>query len=184
VKAENEASSQIRIESERLIGTPLGDADFGDLRRLHSDPRVAATLAADCQPIPEGATREMIARSIEHWRQYGFGLFSFRVRATGAFAGYSGIKHTIVEGADVIELAYAVRSVLWRSGYATEMSRAVVRFAVGQVQIEELVAFTLPHNLGSRRVMEACGFRYERDITHAGLPHVLYRSRMSARPPR
>jgi [ribosomal protein S5]-alanine N-acetyltransferase len=175
VKAEAEPVSQIRIETERLVGTPLGEADFGDLRLLHDDRRVAATLAADAQPIPERATREMIARSVEHWRAHGFGLFSFRVRATGEFAGYSGIKHAIVEGGDVIELAYAVPSALWRSGYATEMSRAAVKFAFEQTAIEELVAFTLSLNSGSRRVMEACGFRYKRNITHASLPHVLYR---------
>ena len=41
----------------------------------------------------------------------------------------------------------------------------------------ELVAFTLPDNLGSRRVMEKSGFVYERDIVHVGLAHVLYRHR-------
>lgn len=173
--AEEEPGSQIRIETARLIGAPLGDADFAGLRELHSDARVAATLAADGKPIPEIATSVMIARSIEHWRKFAFGLFSFRVRTTDAFAGYSGIKHTTVEGADAIELAYAVPSASWRSGYATEMSRAVLRFAFEQTPIQELVAFTLTHNLGSRQVMEACGFRYDRDITHAGLPHVLYR---------
>lgn len=47
----------------------------------------------------------------------------------------------------------------------------------------ELVAFTLPHNAASRRVMEKAGFAYERDTEHAGLPHVLYRSRRSGSPP-
>jgi [ribosomal protein S5]-alanine N-acetyltransferase len=175
VKPEEEPSSEIQIETQRLTGAPLGNADFADLRELHSDPRVAATLAANGQPLPESLTRELIARSGEHWRKFGFGLFSFRIRATGGFAGYSGIKHTIVEGDNVVELAYAVPSAFWRSGYATEMSRAALKFAFEQTPIQELVAFTLTHNLGSRRVMEACGFRYVRDITHAGLPHVLYR---------
>ncbi len=34
---------------------------------------------------------------------------------------------------------------------------------------------TLPDNLASRRVMGKAGFAYEREIEHAGLPHVLYR---------
>ena len=40
----------------------------------------------------------------------------------------------------------------------------------------DLIAFTLPDNLASRRVMEKAGFAYEREILHAGLPHVLYRA--------
>ncbi len=181
MKAEKIPQSKIRIETARLIGAPLGDADSAALRELHSEPRVAATLAADRQPITESATREMIARSIEHWQKFGFGLFSFHVRATGAFAGYSGIKHTMVEGADLVELAYAVPSTLWRSGYASEMSRAAVRFVFERQAIQELVAFTLTNNLASRRVLEACGFNYQRDIRHASLPHLLYRLTRSSR---
>jgi [ribosomal protein S5]-alanine N-acetyltransferase len=39
------------------------------------------------------------------------------------------------------------------------------------------VAFTLPDNVASRRVMEKVGFRYEREVEHVDLPHVLYRLR-------
>jgi RimJ/RimL family protein N-acetyltransferase len=41
--------------------------------------------------------------------------------------------------------------------------------------LDDIVAFTLPTNDASRRVMEKLGFSYERDIEHAGMPHVLYR---------
>ena len=41
------------------------------------------------------------------------------------------------------------------------------------------VSFTLPDNVASRRVMEKLGFRFERDTPYAGLPHVLYRLRVS-----
>jgi RimJ/RimL family protein N-acetyltransferase len=42
------------------------------------------------------------------------------------------------------------------------------------MHLERIVAFTLPHNKASRTVMEHCVFTYNRDITHANLPHVLY----------
>jgi [ribosomal protein S5]-alanine N-acetyltransferase len=164
-----------RIETPRLDGSPLADNNFADLRMLHADPRVAATLTVDGRPLSEELTRRFLARAAEHWRTYGFGLFGFCGRERGEFVGYCGIRHTIVEAADTIELMYAIRSEFWRMGFATEMARASVRFAFERAGIEELVAFTLVHNVGSRRVMESCGFRYQRDITHAGLPHVLYR---------
>ena len=39
----------------------------------------------------------------------------------------------------------------------------------------DIVSFALPTNRASRRVMEKVGFKYERDILHLNLPHVLYR---------
>jgi len=166
-----------RIDTARLVGTPLGESDFDDLRLLHSDPRVTATLTADGLPLSEQATRDFLARTADHWRRYAFGLMAFRDRASADFIGYSGIKHAIVEGADLIELAYAVRADRQRKGYATEMARSSIEVAFEQIHLEELVAFTLTHNQASRRVIESCGFRYDRDITHAGLAHVLYRLR-------
>ena len=43
----------------------------------------------------------------------------------------------------------------------------------------EIVAFTRPDNVASRRVMEKADFVYERDVLHVGLPHVLYRRRLT-----
>ena len=160
--------------TRRLIGTPMGPSHFAEIRTLHSDPRVMATLSADGSIFSEDQTRAFLLRSGEHWSVYNFGLWIFHSRSTGEFLGYGGIKHAVVEGKDEIELAYAVRSANWNMGFATEMSEAALKVGFEELKIERIVAFTLPHNKGSRSVMEHCGFSYQRDIIHAGLPHVLY----------
>ena len=38
-----------------------------------------------------------------------------------------------------------------------------------------MISFTVHGNAASRAVMEKLGMTYERDLEHAGLPHVLYR---------
>ena len=60
------------------------------------------------------------------------------------------------------------------SGPATELAQASVDVAFDELGLREVVAFTLPDNVASRRVMEKAGLRYEREIVHVGLPHVLY----------
>ena len=60
-------------------------------------------------------------------------------------------------------------------GLATELARAAIAVGFGPLGRETLVALTLPDNRASRRVMEKAGLGYERDVEHAGLPHVLYR---------
>ena len=83
-------------------------------------------------------------------------------------------EHATVEGRDQIELAYAIRSDHWRKGFATEISIAALKHGFDELHLDQIVAFTLTHNRASRGVMEHCGFTYQRDIVHAGLPHVLY----------
>ena len=162
------------LRTSRLIGTPAGPGDFADLRRLHSDPHVTATLSADGKPFSETQTRAFLERAADHWKSHSFGLWIIREQATGDLVGYGGIKHAEVEGLDAIELAYAICSDHWGKGFATEIAMAALRQGFTTMHLDRVVAFTLPHNKGSRGVMENCGFKYDRDIVHANLPHVLY----------
>jgi RimJ/RimL family protein N-acetyltransferase len=66
-------------------------------------------------------------------------------------------------------------------GIATELGAASIEIAFGPLALPDVVSFTLPHNHGSRRVMEKLGFAYERDTDYKGWPHVLYRLTASAR---
>ena len=147
---------------------------FAEIRTLHADPSVMATLSADGNIFAEDQTRTFLQRSAEHWSLHNFGLWIFHMSNTSEFVGYGGIKHAVVENEDKIELAYAVSSAHWNKGFATEMSEAALRVGFQELHLERIVAFTLPDNHPSRSVMEHCGFIYQRDIVHAGLAHVLY----------
>ena len=60
---------------------------------------------------------------------------------------------------------------------ATEMAKAYIQIAFNELKLANVVSFTLHTNRASQRVMEKAGMKYERDIIHADLPHVLYRLR-------
>jgi [ribosomal protein S5]-alanine N-acetyltransferase len=95
--------------------------------------------------------------------------------------GLAMLRRVQIEGPDEVEVGYRVAAAWWRRGIATEMATALGGVARDRLGLEEIVAFTLPDNVGSRRVMEKAGFRYERDIEWARLPHVLYRQRLAPR---
>lgn len=76
-----------------------------------------------------------------------------------------------------MELGYAIVAERWGRGLATELGEAAVAIGFRDLDLEEVVAFTLPHNHASRRVMEKLGFAYEREFVWKGLDHVLYRIR-------
>jgi len=162
------------LQTPRLLGRPISFLDFGRLRSIHGDPRVATTLSANGLPFSVAHTRRSVQSWTQHWQDHGFGVWMFH-KPDGEFVGYAGLMLSSVDGKPEVELLYAIRSEFWKGGYATEMATAVVRFAFESAGLSKLVAFTLPTNLGSRRVMEKCGFQYERNIEHGGLPHVLYR---------
>jgi RimJ/RimL family protein N-acetyltransferase len=160
------------FRTDRLTAERLRVEHFDELHRMHQDPRVMATLGG---LRSEEETRDFLRRNQEHWDRHGCGLWVFRDQADGRFAGRGGLRHVEVEGKPEVELAYALMAEFWGRGLATEMAKALLRLAFEQLGLTNVVSFTLPTNRASQRVMEKAGMRYERDIIHAGLPHVLYR---------
>ena len=96
--------------------------------------------------------------------------------------GRAGLRHFDSGAKDEVELVYGYVSQAWGRGLATEMARALVELAFGPLGLEELIAFTLPDNRRSRRVMEKAGFVYECATVKSGLDHVLYRLRKNRVP--
>jgi len=160
--------------TERMAATRISESDYDDLLRLNQDSEVAKTMAGTRSA---SQTREFIRSSIEHWQRHGCGFWTFRDRVDARFIGRAGLHHVEIDGAREIEIAYAVMPEFWRRGFATEMARAILDIAA-RLSIHDIVAFTLPTNSGSRGVMQKAGLRYERDITWANLPHVLYRMKL------
>jgi [ribosomal protein S5]-alanine N-acetyltransferase len=163
------------LTTPRLLGEAIAPAHFADIDRLHTDPKVMKTLSADGKPLAEEKTREHIRQAAEHWKQHGFGFWVFRRLSDGQFIGRGGLKIYLIDGNDVLGLAYAVMSEHWNQGYATEMARASLEVGFTRLGFTEIASWTLPINVVSQRVMEKLGFHYERDCEFAGLPHRFYR---------
>jgi [ribosomal protein S5]-alanine N-acetyltransferase len=161
-----------RLETASLVLSRPTTADFADLNAMHGDARVMATLGGLRTPEQlEAGNQRLLAR----WEQAGFGWWIARHRPDGRFAGRGGLQRVSVAGRDEVEVGYGLVPEFWGRGLAGEIATESVRVGFQALGLSELVCFTLPTNVRSRRVMEKAGFRYERDEEYAGLPHVFYR---------
>lgn len=167
------------VRTPRMTAERLRAEHLDELCALLLDPQVVRTT----WPSPEPPTREDVARSlagkIAHWERFGFGFWLLRDRHSGEMVGRGGLQHTYTSGLNALEAAWAIVPGRWGRGLGTELAQVSLRVAFEPLGAFEVVAFTLPDNLASRRVMEKTGFRYEAEVVHAGLPHVLYRCERS-----
>ena len=155
-----------------MHGEPIAPAQRDGLIAILRDPRVWVTLGG--APSPE-AVDEQIAQMAAHWERHGYGWYTFTDRATGAIVARGGPHLAHVGGREEVEIGWTVAPDRWGEGLATELGAASLEVAFGPLGLADVVSFTLHGNRPSRRVMEKLGFAYERDVVHAGLPHVLYR---------
>jgi RimJ/RimL family protein N-acetyltransferase len=152
---------------------------------------VAQTLWPGADVPTEQQVIDSTAEKERHWSRYGFGMWLVRDRATGEMVGRGGLQWTYVASMHEVEAGWAIVPERWGEGLATEIAHAEVGVAFGPLELHEIVAFALPENTASRRVMEKTGFVFDSEIVHAGLRHVLYRRwaddcarRASSAPPR
>ena len=170
------AATLERVETPRLICERLRMEHLPEISPLLRDPRVAEWLWPHGEPTEEDLS-DGTRQKEEHWERYGFGIWLLRDIHTTEAVGWGGLQWTYIADLGEVEAAWAIKPDCWGQGLATELAQASISSAFETLGLLEIIAFTLPHNRASRRVMEKTGFVYEREIVHALLPHVLYRRR-------
>jgi len=131
---------------------------------------------------------DALADRIEaHFDQHGFGLWAAEIPNIASMAGFVGLSVPNFDAhfTPCVEIGWRLAADFWGRGYATEGAQAALAFGFDVLRLKEIVSFTVPQNLRSRRVMEKIGMTYDprEDFEHPVLPaghplsrHVLYRA--------
>jgi len=171
------------LETSRLLLRHWRGADREPFAAMCADARVMRYFSSI---LTREESDGIVDRIIAHFDRHGFGPYAAELRETGAFAGFIGL---FVPGFQAhftpcVEIAWRLAPEYWNRGLATEGAHEVLRYAFGTLELQEVVAYTLPANLPSRRVMEKLGMSHDEsdDFDHPyiaeGHPlrrHVLYR---------
>ncbi|MBD2731236.1 GNAT family N-acetyltransferase [Nostoc sp. FACHB-892] len=162
------------IETHRLRGERVRKLHCHIWLDMGSNPEVMATLGGTWS---REKAQEKMRWNCEQWERYGHGQWMFFDKATEAFVGRGGIRRVIVNANEEVELGYALMPEFWGKGLAVEIGKKVVSIAFDVFCYPSVVCYTLANNKKSEKVMQKIGFSFEGNITHANMPHVLYRYR-------
>ena len=169
------------INTRRLILRLWREADREPFARLNADPLVMRYFPA-C--LTHAESNSMVDRIHAHYKTHGFTLYAAERRDTGDFIGFVGLAVPAFHAhfTPCVEIGWRLAAAHWNQGFATEAAQAVLHHAFGFLGLPEVVAFTVPANLPSRRVMEKAGMQYDCEFDHPRLAeghalrrHVLYR---------
>ena len=178
------------ITTARLVLRKWRDDDAEPLARMHESPEMMRFLGG---PMTRAATDEMLARMRAHWDTRGFGVFALEhaKERGGELAGMCGILVPRWESRfqPCVEVLWRLRPDLWGRGLVTEAARAALEDGFETHRFEEVLAFTIPANERSWRVMERLGMKRspDDDFDHPLVPeddplrrHMVYRLKRSA----
>lgn len=173
------------LRTERTVLRRWTVDDRESFAEMNADPEVMTHF-------PAVLTREESDRLVdtvdEHFARHGFGPWVLEIPKVARFAGFVGLSvpRFIAPFTPCVEIGWRLARAFWGHGYVTEAARAALAFGFDELRLEEIVSFTVPTNLRSRRVMERLGMTHDErdDFEHPSLPehhplrrHVLYRTR-------
>jgi RimJ/RimL family protein N-acetyltransferase len=164
------------LRTPRLVLRPYRPPDFETLfRDLVSDPVVIRFWHAYGAPgLTDDDRRSMAERDLGAWIERGIALgFPAWVIETAEaeagtprdFVGVIGVFPPENDWGPEPEVGYLLASRHHGRGLATEALAAVVADATGRHRIPVLVAIVDEPNVASIRVLEKCGFAFERPYT-------------------
>ncbi len=175
--------TQTEIKTPRLVLRPWSAQDLPAFAAMNADARVMEYLP---KLLDRTESDALAARIGEHFDRHGFGFWAVEVPSVISFAGFVGlnIPRFQTHFTPCVEIGWRLAYEQWGQGYATEAARAAIDFGFTNAGLAQIVSFTVPDNLRSRRVMQRVGMTHSPadDFDHPILAaghrlrrHVLYR---------
>lgn len=171
------------LRTARLVLRPFSDDDRAPFAAMNADPEVMEHFPA---LLSRAESDGLAARIQAHFGAHGWGLFAVEVLGESPFIGFVGLNRPswTPPFGPCVEVGWRLARAAWGRGYAVEAAREAVRFGFETLGLDEIVSFTVPANVRSRRVMERIGMSHDvaGDFDHPLIAeghtlrrHVLYR---------
>ena len=171
------------LDGPRLRLRPWEAADAAPFAAMNADPAVMRHFAA---PLTRAESDAFLARIRAHDAEHGFSFRAVELRKGGGGEpiGLCGLQHVPFEArfTPAVEIGWRLLPAHWGRGLAEEAARLALAAGFGPLRLEEIVAFAVPANERSWRLMQRLGMRGDGEFAHPRLPeghplrpHLLYR---------
>jgi [ribosomal protein S5]-alanine N-acetyltransferase len=148
------------LETERLNLRRLNEGDAAFILELLNDPSFLQYIGDKGVRTIEDAARYILEGPVDSYARHGFGLWLVELKDSATPTGICGlVKRDTLPDADI---GYAFLPRFRSHGYAYESAAAVISYAFDALGLRRVLAITNPDNVGSTRVLEKIGLKFDR----------------------
>eukprot|EP01037_Dinobryon_pediforme_P002664 gene2664-2703_t len=161
-----------RLQTGRLVLSPVAWSDLADITTLKGDPRAYGVMLGGVR----GPARvsEELGHEISDWGRLGYGLWAIRKLQTAEFVGMVGLQSR-PDGLGV-GMRFALMPQAQGFGYGSEAAAAALRFGHDVVGLLRIVAVAREDNFASRTVLGAIGMTETWTFHRDGVRLIVYAS--------
>lgn len=148
------------IETERLI---LRRFEYSDstsmLRNWIADEKIQSLYSEPTYETEEAVT-ELLTKYITSYEKEDYYRWAIIDKEANECIGQ--IAYFLVDSKNhFAEIEYCIGSAFQCRGYATEATKAVIKYGFEKMNLHKVQICTKTINIPSKRVIEKCGFTYE-----------------------
>ncbi|MBS0645832.1 MAG: GNAT family N-acetyltransferase [Verrucomicrobia bacterium] len=126
-------------------------------------------------PLTFEQTRDCLQKKIlEHYADFGFGLWALIDNATKKLIGCAGLMVQSVDGEDFVELGYRLDPKYWGKGLASEAVAAISQYAFNSLELNQLISIIDPSNIRSLGVVTRLGMHHWKNTVFHNIPVQIY----------
>jgi [ribosomal protein S5]-alanine N-acetyltransferase len=155
------------IITKRLMLRPYRPEDEASFIALNADPMVRRHLEG---PLSPATARVIFGRLLPGEAGATARGWAITCRGAGDYLGHAFLVR--VAETSVWEMGFMLRITAWGNGYATEVARALVRYALVEAGIRQVIASADAQNSSLIKVLEKIGMSLHSrmgDVRSAGL---------------
>ena len=140
------------IKTERTDLRPFDEGDLAFLNSLYSDPVIMKYMPFDLEDME--ASKEHLDRMIRDWKADPVMNHEFVVveRKSGEKIARCHIQ--IDTDTDTGMIGWLILVDRWNMGYATEITKELIRYSFDELGLHRVNALCNPENIRSRKVLE------------------------------
>jgi ribosomal-protein-alanine N-acetyltransferase len=149
------------LETEHLFLKGFEEGNLDHLAEITSDPEVVKYFPG-VKPWPKEKTERELRKILNHWIQWGFGMWALVSKEDCKLIGWCGFE--FLKELLETEIGFLIDKAYWNKGYATEAVSLSLEYAFNKFGLKKVIALSFPENTASRRVIEKSGMNYQKTI--------------------
>lgn len=147
------------LETDRMVLRKIMPDDEDDVFNYCSDEEISMyTVWYSHKTIED--TRFFLNMVFEQYKNQGISPWGIEDKASGVIIGTTGFISWDTKNSKA-ELGYALSRSFWNKGYMSEAVKKIIDFGFNKMNLVRIEARCHPNNVGSARVMEKTGMKFE-----------------------
>jgi [ribosomal protein S5]-alanine N-acetyltransferase len=161
------------MQTERTIWTLLEEKDFPQMTEMSREPDTFRYIRR-LQVMTEEEYQQYLLLKLEQIRLGKGYHWAVWLKTNGAFIG--AVNLNPIGNSERLQIGCQLKRDYWGQGFASELTRAVMDFAVGEAGLREIYGVFEKDNIVSRRLLAKLGFSLvEETLTEQGVDIEIHR---------